>query len=57
VDRVVGLSGIRVEVVLVTTPDRHGRLELTKFHPPTAISANSTAPNTLRYSTHHVRRR
>lgn len=47
VDRVVGLEGVRVEVVFVRTPDGHGRLELTKFHEPTAVSAESTAPNTL----------
>jgi catechol 2,3-dioxygenase-like lactoylglutathione lyase family enzyme len=47
VDRVVGLEGVRVEVVFVRTPDGHGRLELTKFHAPTAVGAESTAPNTL----------
>ena len=47
VDRVVGLEGVRVDVVFVQTPDGHGRLELTKFHAPTAVSAESTAPNTL----------
>lgn len=47
VDRVVGLEGVRVEVVFVRTPDGQGRLELTKFHEPTAVSAESTAPNTL----------
>ncbi len=47
VDRVVGLEGVRVDVVFVQTPDGHGRLELTKFHAPTAVSAGSTAPNTL----------
>ena len=38
VDRVVGLEGVRVDVVFVQTPDGHGRLELTKFHAPTAVS-------------------
>ncbi len=47
VDRVVGLDGVRVEVAMLETPDGHGRLELTKFHAPTAVSAESTAPNTL----------
>ena len=33
---------------MMRTPDGHGRLELTKFHTPTAISAESNAPaNTL----------
>jgi catechol 2,3-dioxygenase-like lactoylglutathione lyase family enzyme len=47
VDRVVGLEGVRVDIVFVRTPDGHGRLELTKFHAPAAVSAESTAPNTL----------
>lgn len=47
VDRVVGLEGVRVDIAFVRTPDGHSRLELTKFHAPTAVSAESTAPNTL----------
>ena len=48
VDRVVGLDGVRVDVAMVRTPDGHGRLELTKFHTPTAINAEPNAPaNTL----------
>jgi catechol 2,3-dioxygenase-like lactoylglutathione lyase family enzyme len=34
VDRVVGLDDVRVDVAMVRTPDRHGRLELTMFHTP-----------------------
>jgi len=47
VDAVVGIEGVRVEIVFVRTPDGHGRLELTKFHTPSAVSAGSTSPNTL----------
>jgi catechol 2,3-dioxygenase-like lactoylglutathione lyase family enzyme len=48
VDRVVGLDGVRVDIAMVRTPDGHGRLELTKFHTPTAVSAEPNAPaNTL----------
>jgi catechol 2,3-dioxygenase-like lactoylglutathione lyase family enzyme len=48
VDRVVGLDGVRVDVAMVRTPDGHGRLELMKFHTPTAIGAEPNAPaNTL----------
>jgi catechol 2,3-dioxygenase-like lactoylglutathione lyase family enzyme len=49
VDRVVGLDGVRVEIAMMRTPDGHGRLELTKFHSPTAASAEpKNAPaNTL----------
>jgi len=39
VDRVNGLANIRVDIAMMRTPDGHGRLELTKFHTPTAISA------------------
>jgi catechol 2,3-dioxygenase-like lactoylglutathione lyase family enzyme len=49
VDRVSALDGVRVDVAMMRTPDGHGRLELTKFHTPTAISAEpKNAPgNTL----------
>jgi catechol 2,3-dioxygenase-like lactoylglutathione lyase family enzyme len=48
VDSVVGLDGVRADIAMVRTPDGHGRLELTKFHTPTAVSAGSNAPaNTL----------
>jgi catechol 2,3-dioxygenase-like lactoylglutathione lyase family enzyme len=39
VDRLNGLDGVRVDIAMVRTPDGHGRLELTKFHAPTAVSA------------------
>jgi catechol 2,3-dioxygenase-like lactoylglutathione lyase family enzyme len=44
VDRVVGLDNIRVEIAFVRTPDGHGRLELTRFHKPTATTAEPDAP-------------
>jgi hypothetical protein len=44
VDRVVGLDDVRVDVVMVRTPDGHGRLALTKFHAPNAVSAEPDAP-------------
>ena len=49
VDRVIGLDGVRVDIAMMRTPDGHGRLELTKFHHPAAISAEpANAPaNTL----------
>ena len=47
-DRVVGLDDVRVDLAMVRTPDGHGRLELTKFHTPTATTAEPNAPpNTL----------
>ena len=49
VDRVNALDGVRVDIAMMRTPDGHGRLELTKFHTPTAVSAEpENAPgNTL----------
>src|SRR5437867_12917320 len=48
VDRVVGLDGVRSDIAMLRTPDGHGRLELTKFHTPTATTAEPNAPvNTL----------
>jgi catechol 2,3-dioxygenase-like lactoylglutathione lyase family enzyme len=48
VDRVVGLDDVRVDIAMVRTPDGHGRLELTKFRTPPAITAEPNAPaNTL----------
>jgi catechol 2,3-dioxygenase-like lactoylglutathione lyase family enzyme len=36
VDRVNGLEGVHVDIVMMRTPDGHGRLELTKFRNPKA---------------------
>ena len=49
VDLVVGLENVRAEIAMMRTPDGHGRVELTKFHAPTAIRAEpKNAPaNTL----------
>ncbi len=44
VDRVVGLEGVRAEIVMVETPDGHGRLELTKFHAPSGRGGDQHAP-------------
>ena len=38
VDRVNALDGVRVDIAMMRVPDGHGRLELTKFHTPAAIS-------------------
>lgn len=47
VDSVVGLHDVRVDIVMMRTPDGHSRLELTKFHSPPAVSVVQNAPNTL----------
>lgn len=43
-DRIVGLVGVRADLAFVRTPDGHSQLELTKFHSPTATSAEPNAP-------------
>lgn len=47
--RVVGLDGVRADIVMLRVPDGHGRVELSKFHTPAAIrSEPHEAPaNTL----------
>ena len=48
VDRVIGLDGVRSDIVMMRTPDGHGRLELSRFQKPTAIRTEPDAPvNTL----------
>jgi len=44
VDRVVGLDGIRAEIAMLETPDGHGRVELAKFHAPSAPAGDRRAP-------------
>ena len=43
-DRVVGLEDILVDMAMVQTPDGHGRLELIKFHSPSAQGEHRQAP-------------
>jgi catechol 2,3-dioxygenase-like lactoylglutathione lyase family enzyme len=49
VDRVNGLDGVRVDIVMMRTPDGHGRLELTKFRNPELVEVEPALapPNTL----------
>jgi catechol 2,3-dioxygenase-like lactoylglutathione lyase family enzyme len=49
VDRVAGLDDVRADIAMMRTPDGHGGLELTRYHRPAAIGAQSaSAPaNTL----------
>src|SRR5437763_16391348 len=49
VDRVNGLEGVRVDIVMMRTPDGHGRLELTKFHNPKLVEIEPAIapPNAL----------
>jgi catechol 2,3-dioxygenase-like lactoylglutathione lyase family enzyme len=49
VDRLIGLDGVRADIAMLRTPGGHGRVELSKFRRPRAISAEpKNAPaNTL----------
>jgi catechol 2,3-dioxygenase-like lactoylglutathione lyase family enzyme len=49
VDRINGLEGVQVDIVMMRTPDGHGRLELTKFRNPelVAIEPAIAPPNAL----------
>src|ERR1043166_1537562 len=48
VDRVNGLEGVQVDIVMMRTPDGHGKLELTKFHNPKLVKIEPAIapPNT-----------
>src|SRR3712207_8636640 len=46
VDRTVGLEGVRADIAMMRTPDGHGRIELSKFHTPPAVSTEpKSAPS------------
>lgn len=48
--RVTGLGNQRVEIAMLRTPDGHGRLELSRFLEPAAISDHRDSPvNALGY--------
>jgi catechol 2,3-dioxygenase-like lactoylglutathione lyase family enzyme len=49
VDRVNGLESVQVDIVMMRTPDGHGRLELTKFRNPKLVEIEPliAPPNTL----------
>ena len=38
VDRLIALEGVRADIAVLRTPDGHGRVELTTFHSPKAIT-------------------
>jgi len=44
VDRINGIEGIRVDIVMMRTPDGHGKLELTKFRHPKMIEVEPAIP-------------
>ena len=44
VDRVNGLEGVQIDIVMMRTPDGHGRLELTKFRNPKLVEIEPAIP-------------
>jgi catechol 2,3-dioxygenase-like lactoylglutathione lyase family enzyme len=47
---VTGLRNMRVEIAMMRTPDRHGRLELSRFLAPPVVADHRNAPvNALGY--------
>lgn len=48
VDHLLGLEGVRSDIVTMRTPDGHSRLELSRFQTPKAIKTEPNTPvNTL----------
>jgi catechol 2,3-dioxygenase-like lactoylglutathione lyase family enzyme len=49
VDRINAIDGVKVEIVMMRTPDGHGKLELTKFHRPKLVDLQPAVapPNAL----------
>jgi len=44
VGRIIGLEGVRAQIVMLQTPDGHGRVELAKFHAPSGQGGDQHAP-------------
>ena len=49
VDRINGLENVKVDIVMMRTPDGHGKLELTKFRNPNLVEIEPAIapPNAL----------
>jgi catechol 2,3-dioxygenase-like lactoylglutathione lyase family enzyme len=49
VDRVNGIEGVQVDIVMMQTPDGHGKLELTRFRSPKLVEIEPAIvpPNAL----------
>ncbi|WP_019925815.1 VOC family protein [Nocardia sp. BMG111209] len=43
-DELLGLDGVRADIVMVRTPDGHGRVELSTFHSPPPLAPAPVAP-------------
>ncbi|MGW7353893.1 VOC family protein [Streptomyces sp. Z26] len=53
-DRMLGLDGVRTTIAMMRTPDGHGKLELTKFHAPAAVTAGPAEPPPHTMGLHRV---
>lgn len=53
-DRMLGLDGVRSAIAMMRTPDGHGKLELTKFHAPAAVTAAPLDPPPHTLGLHRV---
>lgn len=53
-DQSVGLKNIRSEIAMMRTPDRRGRLELTVYQRPEAITAHPAVPPPNTIGLHRV---
>ena len=49
VDRINGIDGVQVDIVMMNTPDGHGKLELTRFRNPPLVPVEPAIapPNAL----------
>lgn len=43
-DKLLGLDGVRADIVVLRTPDGHSRVELSTFHTPAATTPAPRAP-------------
>jgi len=50
VDRVNGLESVQVDIVMMRTPDGHGRLELTKFRNPKLVEIEPAIARRTRWA-------
>ncbi|WNI26646.1 VOC family protein [Streptomyces sp. ITFR-16] len=53
-DRMLGLDGVRSAIAMMRTPDGDGKLELTKFHAPEAVTAGPLNPPPHTLGLHRV---
>ncbi|MFD7812866.1 VOC family protein [Streptomyces sp. NPDC059785] len=53
-DRMLGLDGVRSAIAMMRTPDGHGKLELTKFLAPAAVTAGPLDPPPHTLGLHRV---